>query len=63
MGFEADRLLEQSINRLRSCHPTLIKVGVMIFLDVIEVIQIIDHDSRRLLEPALAQIRSPMNGV
>ena len=35
----------------------------MIFLDVIEVIQVIHHDSRRLFEPALAQVRSPMNGV
>ena len=35
----------------------------MVFFDAVEVIEVVDHHSHRLLQSLVAQIRRPMDGM
>ena len=55
--------VQESGYRARNCHFALIKVGIVILFDTVEVIEVVDHHPDRLLQAFVAQIRRPVDGM
>src|SRR5215472_6914236 len=60
-GDQVARGTRELLDRARGGHRAGIRIGLVILLDVAEIIEIVHHHPVGLLQPALRQIRRPID--